>query len=119
ERRVAGVAGAVQRAVGQVRFEADVFHDVDLAALRPADVAEIVAQHPERRPDALGLRQPDARLDAAMAELALAARDHARGAVLAGAVPATGAGRRTAPRLDHQHVAAGHRVVLDEGVLSV
>src|SRR5690606_1258140 len=70
-------------------------------------------------PDALGVRQADARLDPPVLELALALADHARGAVLAGAVPAARARRRAAPGLDHQHPAAGRRVVLDEGVLAV
>src|SRR5690606_22280762 len=50
---IAGVAGAVDRAVHSGRLATDVLHDVDLAAGRPADAADVVAQHPERGPQAL------------------------------------------------------------------
>src|SRR3954466_3965958 len=43
------------------RFFANVFHDVDLAACRPALLPNVVAQHPERRPDSLSVRNFDAR----------------------------------------------------------
>jgi hypothetical protein len=38
----------------------EVLHDVDFAAGRPADGTDVFAEHPERRPDALPERQPDA-----------------------------------------------------------
>src|SRR5713226_1248973 len=56
---LAEVAGAMQTAVHLCRFFADVLHDVDLAAKRPFRGGDIVAEHPERRPDSLALRDPD------------------------------------------------------------
>ena len=58
-----GVAGAVDGAVHGVRLEADVLHDVDLAAVRPADLSDVLAQHPERRPHALAPRDLHPGLD--------------------------------------------------------
>src|SRR5260221_4898729 len=45
------------------RLLADIFHDVDLAALRPANGINIFSQHPERRPHSLPRGQLDARLE--------------------------------------------------------
>src|SRR5215469_6691327 len=49
----AGVFRTVNRAVDERRFLADIFHDVDLAALRPSALTDVVAEHPESGPDAL------------------------------------------------------------------
>src|SRR3990172_8947389 len=50
------VAGTVHGAVHQGGFPADVLHDVDLAALGPADFVAVVAQHPEGGPQSLPAR---------------------------------------------------------------
>src|SRR5262249_20385984 len=44
---ICGIAacGAVQGAMNCTRLLADVFHNVDLAALRPIDLVDVVAQH--------------------------------------------------------------------------
>src|SRR5437764_15469124 len=63
---IAGIAGAVNGAVNQTRFFADIFHDVDLAAGGPAGFVDVVAQHPKCRPDALSARNLDAGLEAAV-----------------------------------------------------
>src|ERR1051326_8178552 len=47
-------------AVNCGRLFADVFHDVDLAAVGPADLVDVFAEHPERRPDSLPARNLDA-----------------------------------------------------------
>jgi hypothetical protein len=56
---------AVDRAVDGGGLFADVLHDVDFAALGPADRIDVVAEHPERGPDALAVRDFDAGLEAA------------------------------------------------------
>src|SRR5579863_5544460 len=59
----------------------DVFHDVELAARRPVDRDDVVAEQPERGPHALRLRKLDARLDAAVHETETALRFEAGGRV--------------------------------------
>ncbi len=44
----------------------DIFHDVDLAAFWPTVFRYVVAEHPERRPDALTFRNLDARFESAI-----------------------------------------------------
>ena len=63
-------------------------HDVDLPGLRPADLLDVVAEHPERRPEARGTGNLDARLDPAVLELAEVPREQARRRELARAVVA-------------------------------
>ena len=58
EGRTAGISGAVDGAEDLVRHAADEFHDVDLARLRPADVGDVGAQAPERRPEDRRPRAP-------------------------------------------------------------
>ena len=62
---------------------ADVFHDVDLAALGPADFVYVVAKHPEGGPDALALRDFDAGFEAAEGLCEEALCFQARGSVFA------------------------------------
>src|SRR5436190_17935407 len=45
---------------------ADVFHDVDFAALGPADGRYVISQHPESRPHSLPCRNFDAGFKAAI-----------------------------------------------------
>jgi hypothetical protein len=56
---------SVNGAVNGAGLLANIFHDVDLAALRPADSADVVAEHPERGPDALPFGNFDARFETA------------------------------------------------------
>ena len=77
---------AVDGAVNDVGLFADIFHDVDLAALRPADGVDVVAEHPERRPDALALRDFDAGFEAAESLREEPLSFQARGSVFAGDV---------------------------------
>ena len=74
---------AVDRAVDDVRLLADVFHDVDLAALGPADRMNVVAEHPESGPDPLPLGNFDAGFETAEGLGEEALRFQARGSVLA------------------------------------
>src|SRR5580658_2541053 len=46
-------AGTMQGAVDRSGFLADIFHDVDLATLRPTGRGNVFAQHPERGPHPL------------------------------------------------------------------
>src|SRR5882672_4660152 len=71
--RLADGARAMQRSVDGARLLADVFHDVDFAALRPADGADVIAKHPESGPHSLPRRSLDAGFEAAigLAEKAL------------------------------------------------
>src|SRR6266404_9871794 len=48
------------------RLMPDIFHDVDLAAFWPTVFRYVVAEHPERRPDALTFRNLDARFESAI-----------------------------------------------------
>ena len=57
------VSRPVKRALRYARILPAVFHDVDLAALRPADHVDIGAKQPEGRPDPLPHRQADPRLE--------------------------------------------------------
>jgi len=45
---------------------ADIFHDVDLPAFWPTVFRYVVAEHPERRPDALTFRDLDTRFESAI-----------------------------------------------------
>src|SRR2546423_15008887 len=62
----ARVSRPVHGAVHDRRLAADVLHDIDLARLRPTDSVDVVAEHPERRPQTLPARNTDARLEAAV-----------------------------------------------------
>src|SRR6266576_761865 len=61
---VTGISRAMNCAVYRCWLLADVLHDVDLAALRPADFADVIAEHPECRPDPLSLGDLDAGFEA-------------------------------------------------------
>src|SRR6185503_17258765 len=106
----AGVAGAVNRAVDRGRLLADVLHDVDLAARRPADRADVVTEHPDRRPVPLPFGKLRAHLDASVCDVELVASDEPRRRVLAGAVPALKAARAVGRRLDDQPALLDARV---------
>ncbi len=69
--------------MGDGRFAADVFHDVDLAARRPADFVDVVAEHPERGPDSLSIGNFDAGFEASVGLIEFALRVQARGGVVA------------------------------------
>src|SRR5260370_7816331 len=56
----------MQGSVNGARLLPDIFHDVDFAALRPAIVSDIVAEHPEGRPHSLPRGNLDSRFDAAI-----------------------------------------------------
>src|SRR4029077_17295227 len=58
-------------------------HDVDFAATRPSQGAAVIAQHPERRPYSLPVRNLDARFKAAILLLKLARGLHPRRSVVA------------------------------------
>src|SRR5580658_5393442 len=64
--RGSGGAGAMQGAVNGAWFLADVFHDVDLAAFRPARRGDVLAQHPECGPYSLPFGDFYSRLEAAV-----------------------------------------------------
>src|SRR3979490_3181038 len=72
------IAGTVKGAVDRGRFAADVFQDIDLPTVRPANLLDLVAKHPERRPQSLTVRNLDARLDAAIGHFEAAQRVDAR-----------------------------------------
>src|SRR5205823_6370273 len=84
----AGVAGAMHRPVDRRRLAANVFHDVDLSAVRPVRRIDIIPQHPKCRPEPLPVGNLDARLEPAIRLLELALGLDARGGVLALPVPA-------------------------------
>src|SRR5215471_1166326 len=60
----AAISGAVNRAVHERGLLADVFHDVDLAAVWPASLFDVITHHPKRGPDALSPGDFDASFEA-------------------------------------------------------
>lgn len=92
-------------AVDQRRLAADVLQDVDFAAGRPPGGADVVAEHPERRPDTLAFGDLDARLEAAIGPARLALGQQARRGVHLAA-------QRFLARGDHQIAVAVERGVL-------
>src|SRR3989442_7116083 len=60
------VAGAVHAAMHLLRLLPNVLHDVDLAAARAADGANIVSEQPKGRPYSLSPRNLDAGLEASI-----------------------------------------------------
>ncbi len=81
-------ARAVQRTVNHPGLLADVFHDVDFAALGPADRSDVFAQHPEGRPHPLPHGNFDARFEAAVRLIEKPLRFHSRRGVIASDVVA-------------------------------
>jgi len=73
-------------AVNGPGFAADVFHDVNLTALGPANTGgfEINAEHPKGRPDSLSKWELNARLDFAVSDRKLCQRFQACGGVISG-----------------------------------
>src|SRR6202165_45232 len=71
--RLANGARAMQRSVDGAGLLADIFHDVDFAALRPANGADVIAKRPEGGPHSLPRGNLDASFEAAigLAEKAL------------------------------------------------
>src|SRR6201999_730267 len=69
----AGISRTMKCSVYHPGLLADILHDIDLAALRPFRLVNVVAHHPERRPDSLTIWNLDARLKAPvfLAELPL------------------------------------------------
>src|SRR5947207_6247362 len=55
----------MKRAMDCGRLSSDVFHDVDLTAIRPANALDVITQHPEGRPDALSIRDLNPRFKTA------------------------------------------------------
>src|SRR4029077_15995869 len=99
----ARIAGPVHRPVHDARLLADVFHDIDLAALRPTDGVDVVSKHPERGPKSLPARNANARLEATVRLREETRRLDARRRVATAPVPAavTG-GRWLSKRRDHE-----------------
>src|SRR5262245_9504476 len=76
----------MQGAVHGRRLPADVLHDVDLAASRPPDAADVVAEHPESRPNALAARDLQTRRESTIRVVEFPRRLEFRGRVIATAV---------------------------------
>src|SRR5712664_184629 len=76
----------MNRRAHPVGLAAAVLHDVHLAAGRPSHGGDVLAEHPERRPQALSRRQFDPRLDPAVRGKDLPARGDLRRRVATGAV---------------------------------
>ena len=91
-------------------IEADVLHDVDLAARRPARLADVRAQRPDGRPRAAARRHLRPYLHASVQELEAAARDEASRGVRVALV-------RLLSGLDHEVAALGSRVLGPRGVV--
>src|SRR5258707_7110706 len=88
--RRAGSTRAVKRTVDGAGLLADIFHDVDFAALRPADGSDVVAEHPERGPHSLPLGNLDAGFKPAIGLAEEAYRFEASGSVVAGCAATAG-----------------------------
>ena len=63
----------MKSAMNDRRLLADIFHDVDLAAVRPVSSIDVVTQHPKCRPDTLAVRNLNSRFkpSVSLAELIL------------------------------------------------
>ena len=89
--RVAGTLGrvalrrvaVVERAVHLVRLVTEEFHDVDLAAVRPAAVAFVGGHHPDGGPDAFSFGQFGADVEPPIRPIALEPCANAGGGVIA------------------------------------
>src|SRR5712692_8797432 len=102
-------AGAMQRAVNDARLLADIFHDVDFAALGPADGADVIAKHPEGGPHSLPRGYFDAGFEAAVGLAEEALSLEAGRCVIAG--DAVAAGIRLSLRGDDEISALQLRVL--------
>ena len=96
------VGSGVNVGVHASRIEADVLHDVDLAARRPPGLADVRAERPDGRPRPPALRQPGPNLDSSVGPVG-AARQAGRGVV--------GALEPLAPGFDHQQAVLDARVL--------
>src|SRR5689334_25026547 len=105
-----GVARAVHRTVHGRWLLADVLHDVHLAAPGPADLRDVVTQHPERGPQPLSTRDLNARLDPAERPLPQTLSLEARRGVRAVA-------ERLLPRRDYEIAVLEVRVLDPIGVV--
>src|SRR5712692_7988776 len=84
----ARVPRTVHRSMHGGRVLAEVLHDVDLTALRPAHFIDVLAEHPKRGPDPPAPGQPYPRLDQPVTHGHTILADQARGRVSASAVAA-------------------------------
>src|SRR5258706_9996721 len=104
----ARVTRSMKSAVNDRRFLTDVFHDVDLAASGPSRGADVVAQHPKRRPDALAVGNLYSRLKTSVGLAELIPGQQSRRSVITS--EAVGTGKSFFERLDCQHSAFEIRV---------
>ena len=112
--RVAGAVQGAEHLVGQATY---IFHDVNLTGLRPTDLVNVCAEHPERGPQTGAARHLDARLDPAVGNLESVLGQQPRRGVITRAVVAL---QRAVGRLrgDHQvAVAVSRRVGAAGGVV--
>src|SRR5438067_604983 len=98
----------MKRSMDHRRFPADIFHDVDLAAVGPMNSIDIVAQHPERRPDALAKRNLDPGFDTAIGLAELVLRQQPGGSIVA--TNLVSAGKSFLDRIDDQRAVLTVRV---------
>src|SRR5207245_9153542 len=103
------VAGTVHCAVYGPGLLPDVLHDVHLAARRPADLRDVIAQHPKRGPQPLPARDLNARLDPAVLPRAQTLGLEARRSVRL-------VTERLVPRLDHEVTVLESRVLDPIGI---
>src|SRR6185436_147009 len=99
--------------VNDRRLFADIFHDVDLAAVGPMDCIDVLTQQPECRPEALAVRNSDSRFKPPIGLGELILREQPGGSVIASYL--VGSGKRFLSGSDNErtgldagvHVAAG------------
>src|SRR5207245_10799773 len=104
-----GVSGTVHCAVYGPGLLPAVLHDVHLAARRPADLRDVIAQHPNRGPQPLPARDLNARLDPAVLPRAQTLGLEARRSVRL-------VTERLVPRLDHEVTVLESRVLGPIGI---
>lgn len=78
------ITGPMNGAMYDIRLSADIFHNIDLTAHRPADFAKIFSKHPERGPDALPERELYASLHQTIGKRKFSARNQTCGGNAAG-----------------------------------
>ena len=113
----ARVARAVDGAVHRGGLAPDVLHDVQLAGLRPADLADVRAQGPEGRPQSLAKRDLETGFNPPVGKLGLVPRDESRRGILARPIVAD---ERTIGFLGRDHqvaLAIGGRVLGAAGIV--
>src|SRR6185503_19124945 len=95
-------------AMNDRRLPPDIFHDVELAAVRPVGSIDVVAQHPKCGPDTLAVGDLNTRFKTSVGLTELILGEQSCRSVVAG--NAVGPGQGFLERFDYQHATFEVRV---------